>query len=123
MTQANGGCTCGAIQISTTATPKRVGICHCLNCRKHHGAVLYAAAIFDQSDVTITGDVAHYYGRYFCRSCGSSVFAQTDDEIEIHLGSFDKPNQFTPTYETWIIRREPWLPEFPNTQKYKRDRL
>ena len=122
MTQHTGRCTCGAIQITATGEPKSVGICHCMDCRKHHGAVFYAAATFDPSDVTIKGETAHYKNRHFCPTCGSSVFATSDGEVEIHLGILDEPNQFTPTYELWTARREDWLPNFPNTQKHKRDR-
>jgi hypothetical protein len=38
------------------------------------------------------------------------------------LGSLDERDQFKPTYELWTIRREPWLPAFPNTRLYERDR-
>jgi hypothetical protein len=27
-----------------------------------------------------------------------------------------------PTYESWIVRRESWLPPFPLTRRYDRDR-
>ena len=33
-----GGCLCGAVRIEITAAPYRVGICHCLDCRKRQGA-------------------------------------------------------------------------------------
>ncbi|WGI22569.1 GFA family protein [Amylibacter sp. IMCC11727] len=122
MTHATGSCTCGAIRISAKGDPKSVGICHCLDCRKHHGAVFYAAAAFAPSDVTITGDTHQYKDRHFCPTCGASVFATSDGEVEIHLGILDTPNQFTPTYELWCERRENWLPEFVGMQKHKRDR-
>jgi hypothetical protein len=32
------------------------------------------------------------------------------DEVEVMLGAFDAPNQFRPTYEGWVGRRESWLP-------------
>ncbi len=123
MTQITGGCQCGAVRVTATGAAKRVGICHCLECRKQHGAAFYAAAAFDPTAVEITGKTASYNGRSFCPTCGSSVFAESDGEVEIHLGTLDEPNQLTPTYELWTIRREDWLPDFPNTQKYKRDRL
>jgi hypothetical protein len=72
--------------------------------------------------VTIKGETRDYAGRFFCSRCGSSVFARSDDEIEIHLGSLDAPNQLKPTYESWTIRRETWLPPFPETKQYDRDR-
>jgi len=40
----------------------------------------------------------------------------------VHLGAFDAPDQLTPTYELWTIRRESWLPPFPLKRRYERDR-
>lgn len=117
-----GGCLCGAVRIETTGAPYRTGLCHCLDCRKHHGALFYAAAIFPQDAVTITGETRAYRGRHFCPTCGGSVFARYGDEIEVTLGSLDAPHQFVPTYENWTIRREAWLPPFPLAHHYVRDR-
>lgn len=116
-----GGCLCGALRIRAKGRPDRVGLCHCLDCRKHHGALFFAAAIFPASAITITGDYQSYESRAFCPTCGSSVFAMSGDEIELHLGALDAPNQFTPDYELWTIRREAWLPPFP-IPGHKRDR-
>ena len=41
-----GGCLCGDLRVEAAGPPLRVGLCHCLDCRKHHGALFYAAAIF-----------------------------------------------------------------------------
>jgi hypothetical protein len=30
--------------------------------------------------------------------------------------------RIVPTYESWIVRRESWLPPFPLTRRYDRDR-
>src|SRR5690606_18541019 len=117
-----GGCLCGNVRIVATGRPDRVGICHCLDCRKHHGALFYAAAIFPAAAVTIDGETRDYAGRHFCPRCGSSVFARSGDEIEVHLGTFDAPDQFVPTYESWTIRRESWLPPFPLARRHERDR-
>ncbi len=122
MDQFTGGCLCGEVRIVASGRPYRVGICHCLNCRKHHGALFYAAAVFPEQAVTINGETAEYAGRNFCPRCGSSVFARSDDEIEVHLGCLDAPDQLTPTYEGWVVRRESWLPPFPKMKGYERDR-
>ena len=117
-----GGCLCESVRITATGRPYRVGLCHCLDCRKHHGALFFAAAIFPQDAVTIEGETAEFRSRHFCPRCGSSVFARYDDEIEVHLGTLDAPDQLMPTYENWIIRREHWLPPFPLKAHYERDR-
>lgn len=117
----NGGCLCGCVRIVARGRPLRVGLCHCLDCRKHHGALFYAAAIFAQEAVSIAGETRSYAGRHFCPRCGSSVFARSGAEIEVHLGALDDPNQLMPSYELWTIRRENWLPEFP-LRHFPRDR-
>ncbi len=45
MTRFEGGCVCGAVRLVASGCPDRVGLCHCLDCRKHHGAVFFAAAV------------------------------------------------------------------------------
>ena len=122
MERFTGGCLCGDVRLVATGRPHRVGICHCLDCRKHHGAVFGATAIFPEDAVRVEGSPRDYEGRFFCPRCGGSVFARTGDEIEVHLGTLDAPGQFTPTYESWIVRRESWLPPFPLEQRYEHNR-
>jgi hypothetical protein len=122
METATGGCLCGRVRLEARGRPFRVGLCHCLDCRKHHGALFYAAAVFEQDAVEVTGEVQAYNGRFFCPNCGSSVFARSGDEVEVHLGTFDAPDRFVPTYELWAERREAWLPPFDLRHSYPRNR-
>ena len=113
MDSVTGGCLCGAVRFIATGAPYRVGVCHCMDCRKRQGALFHASAIFPETSVALTGVTREFRGNHFCPTCGSPVFAHFDDEIGINLGAFDSPDQFRPTYELWTIRREGWLPEFP----------
>uniref|UniRef100_UPI0040474F94 GFA family protein n=1 Tax=Yoonia sp. TaxID=2212373 RepID=UPI0040474F94 len=122
MDRYTGRCLCGQVQISAVGQPDRVGICHCLDCRRHHGALFYAAAVFSHDVVTITGETHDFDGRFSCPSCGSSVFARSDDDVEIHLGALDATDDLVPTYELWTIRRAPWLPAFAGMTQYDRGR-
>ena len=122
MDQFTGGCLCGKVRMVASGRPYRVGLCHCLDCRKHHGALFNASAIFPEEAEAIEGETGEFAGRHFCPRCGSSVFSRSADEIEVHLGSLDAPDQLMPTYENWIVRRESWLPEFPLKRRYERDR-
>lgn len=122
MHQVTGGCLCGAVTITATGKPYRVGVCHCMDCRKHHGALFHASAIFPETAVTVTGETRSFQGRHFCPNCGSPVFGRTGDEIEVNLGALDAPDQFRPTYELWTIRREGWLPEFTGMRHYVQNR-
>jgi hypothetical protein len=122
MERFTGGCLCGDVQLAASGRPYRVGLCHCLDCRKHHGALFHAFAIFPEDAVSIEGETRGYGGRSFCPRCGSSVFSRTGDEVEVALGALDAPDQLKPTYELWTIRRESWLPPFPLAKRYTRDR-
>ena len=105
-----------------TGRPYRVGLCHCLDCRKHHGALFHASAIFPADAVAIEGETREYAGRHFCPRCGSPVFSPSGDEIGVNLGSLDAIDLLQPSYELWTVRREAWLPEFPLAHRYERDR-
>ncbi|MBB5709909.1 GFA family protein [Sphingomonas xinjiangensis] len=122
MDRFTGGCLCGDVRIEAMGRPRRVGVCHCLDCRKHHGAVFHASAIFPRGAVTVHGETRSYGGRHFCPRCGGSVFGGSDGEVEIYLGMLDEPGRFTPTYELWTVRREPWLPALSDAEQYVYDR-
>ena len=121
MDRFTGGCLCGNVRMVAMGLPCPVGLCHCLDCRKHHGALFHASAIFPQDAVKIDGETRDYAGRFFCPRCGSSIFSRSAGEIEVNLGSLDAPDQLRPTYELWTVRGESWLPLFPLKGRYERD--
>lgn len=123
MDKIGGGCLCGDVRFKVSGKPYRVGMCHCLDCRKHHGSLFHASAIFPAEAVEVTGETGDYGGRRFCRRCGSPVYGVSGDEIILNLGSFDETDRFVPTYELWTIRREDWLPPFLLKHHYERDRM
>jgi hypothetical protein len=110
-----GGCACGQLTFRASGAPKRVGLCHCMTCRKESGSVFNAFAVYPADRVAIMGESKGWSAmpggeRRFCPVCGSQVFYwDADDEIELKLGAFDEPNAFAPTYELWTKRREAWL--------------
>jgi hypothetical protein len=122
MSHYTGGCLCGAVRIEIAAAPDRVGICHCLDCRKRQGAIFHTFAVFPMDAVTVTGETREFKTRHFCPTCGSPLFDRFGDEFELHVGCLDAPNQLTPTYESWVIRREAWLPPFDIANRHERDR-
>ena len=122
MERFTGGCLCGDVRFVATGRPYRVGICHCLDCRKNHGALFHASAIFPADAVTIEGEAREYTGRFFCPRCGSPVFGRSDDEVMVNLGALDAPDQLKPTYELWTVRREAWLPPFPLAKHFEHNR-
>jgi hypothetical protein len=125
-----GGCACGKVRFEARGAPYRVGVCHCLTCRKVHGALFGFYAVFPVDAVMLAGDVIEFASsehgrRYSCEACGSPVFSHYErpDEFYLYPGSFDEPGLWQPSYELWTSRREPWLPEFSCVaRRYEKDR-
>ena len=122
MAHYTGGCLCKAVRVEITAAPYRVGVCHCLDCRKRQGSALHYYAVFPADAVAVTGETRQYQTRHFCPTCGSPLYDAFGDEIELHAGCLDAPNLFAPTYECWVVRREAWLPPFDVANRYEHDR-
>jgi hypothetical protein len=128
MERLSGGCQCGAVRFEVTGAPYRVGVCHCLDCRKAHGAIFRTFAIYPADQVQLTGETARYAvkdneRRHFCPRCGGPVLSEDgSDEVEIFVGALDEPDRLRPTYELWVGRRESWLPELPVERRYVHDR-
>jgi len=126
-----GGCDCGRVRIEARGEPTRVGLCHCLNCRKETGAPFMAFAVWRQGQVSVAGDAASWtstaYRRHFCPACGATMFAtnaaEVDQEVEIRLGTLDDaPSGLLPEYELWTSRREHWLQPVPGAEQHLGDR-
>ena len=123
--ERSGGCCCGKVRFTVRGEPKRVGLCHCLDCRKLHGAPFMAFAVFERSDAVLTGEMGRFesqagYDRFFCSACGSPVMGADagTSEVEFYHGSFDEPALWPPSYELWTTRREPWLGEMPSITQH-----
>jgi hypothetical protein len=108
-------CACGAIRLRITSAPKEVNLCHCLTCRRIHGAPFAVYAIFERSAVSIEGDTSAWpsseHGkRHHCPTCGSPIWLAFEgiDEIEVPTGLFGQPGLFPPEYEIWCRHAEPW---------------
>jgi hypothetical protein len=123
MQRRAGGCLCGSIRYEVVGEPLRVGICHCMDCRKDSGSVFTVFAIWPRDHFRYSGEPLVYEGRGFCGKCGSRLFNVSETEAEIHIGSLDvAPTDLEPQYELWVKRREPWLAALPGLSQYDEDR-
>ncbi len=97
-----GGCLCGDIRLVATGSPRRVGDLPLPRLpQASRRSVLRRRDLSAGRGDDRAAKRSDYNGRNFCPRCGSSVFARSGDEIEVHLGALDAPDQFAPTYECW----------------------
>ena len=123
MRTLEGRCLCGQVRLTVRGEPKRTGICHCADCRQESGSAFTYYAVWPADQFEHEGETAGFSGRRFCPKCGSRLFSADDAEAEIKLGCLDiAPTGFTPTYELWIKRREPWLRPVEGAEQFEEDR-
>ena len=66
--EVSGGCLCGNVRLTATGDPYRVGLCHCLDCRKHHGALFSLRRFFPRMRSPSMGKLAPTKVDTFVRS-------------------------------------------------------
>jgi hypothetical protein len=108
MTNAEGGCLCGAVRYEVAAAPLRVTICHCRFCQRATGGAYMVEPIFDGKDLTVTSGVPAVYDHrstgsgklvhvHFCAACGTKLFLTFErfaDVAGVYGGTFDDPDWF-----------------------------
>ncbi len=111
-----GGCACGRVCLLTREWSAEGGnLCHCMTCRRIHGAPFGVYAIFPRDAVEVTGATRAWASsamgrRHHCPHCVSPVYLAFDglDEIEVPTGVFDEIGLYPPEYEIWCRSAEPW---------------
>jgi hypothetical protein len=123
MRERTGGCLCGAVRYVVRGEPFHVGRCHCGDCRKESGSTYTIYGQWRLDEFELTGELATFQGRGFCRDCGSRIGDIYEEGVEIRLGSLDEaPFELVPLSEVWIKRREPWLPAIDGASQHRENR-
>jgi hypothetical protein len=115
---AAGGCLCGSVRFRVSGRPIRVELCHCATCRRATGAAFAAYALFPADRFRLDRGktrgvvTSPEIERHGCSACGSPLFNRFagSGDVDLHLGSFDRPEGFDPTGDIWTERRLAWLP-------------
>ena len=122
----DGGCLCGAVRFTTGGEPLNVRICHCRNCQKSMGSPFFARALFDQRDLRVEGDTAHFLStealeRVFCRTCGTRLFSRRTNGtvVGVALAAFDDRNAFAPTEHIWLSQKMDWVRSDDGLKQYQ----
>ena len=112
-----GGCLCGAVRYSLSASPKWTALCHCESCRRAASAPVVAWMGFAPDQVDWTGTRSSYQSsdiatRTFCPTCGSQMsFESTRWPGEVHLYgvSLDDAEAFVPELHCHTDEHLSWV--------------
>ena len=113
-------CLCGAVRFRTVGPLGKMGHCHCVDCRKAHGAAFVTFVDVPRKQFSIlqgeeklkrhraeSGAV-----RSFCVDCGAILLWELDRDpgsVSIPAATFDTPPDRQPEYHFFMRSRVPWL--------------
>ena len=131
-----GSCLCRKVRYRATGPLGKMGHCHCVDCRKVHGAafatfvdVPRAQFTIDQGEDALRRHRAESGAvRSFCGSCGSILFWEIDSDpgsISVTAGTFDTPPDRRPEYHFFVRSRVPWFEiedDLPRHEAYPKER-
>ena len=130
----HGSCLCGSITYEVDKIEAHMAHCHCIMCRKFHGA---AFASFGEAKPEnfrwLKGDdhLVEYLGtnnsiRRFCKTCGSSMTFQPSFDngglIEFALGTLDSNIDSKPDGHIFLDYKANWYDVEGDLPKHKEGR-
>ncbi len=122
MTKITGSCLCGDISYEISQSVGDIAHCHCIKCRKAHGAAFSSVAkiedqnflLRDESQFLKSYESSPGKTRYFCSCCGSQIYAKRDntDFIILRLGTLNDESMAGSEYQEskhiWLAEKACW---------------
>ena len=117
-TTHTGHCLCGAIRFEAVGDPLVVAHCHCESCRRQTAAAVATFAIYPRDRFAFTRAPPEEYAsspgvrRSFCAACGTPLTYETEKragQVDVLVGAFDVPGDFTPKMHVHHAEKVPWL--------------
>ena len=122
MTNRTGSCHCGALTIACEGEPKKISMCHCLDCQRRTGSTFGIGVFYDRDRVTVQGDDIRSFERgsasgsavkfHFCGGCGSNVYwepARAPALIGVAAGAFADSDLPGPEQSVWSRNKPTWM--------------
>jgi hypothetical protein len=130
-TRLDGGCFCGAVRYRCGTLLYPPTFCHCESCRRVAGAHVVAWLTVRTSDLEFLGAAPVEYlsspgvHRTFCGRCGTPLTYRResrDGEIDVTVGSLDRPGSVTPLDHIWMEDALAWDEPGDGRARYPRAR-
>ena len=122
MATRSARCHCGALALICEGEPRKVSICHCLECQRRTGSAFGVAVFYERERVTVTQGAPRAFAResasgspvtfHFCPDCGSNVYwepARLPGLVAVALGAFADPAFPAPDQAVFMRDKHHWL--------------
>src|SRR5690606_1726891 len=113
----SGSCLFGKVKYEISGEVGDIVHCHCVTCRKAHGAAFSSVAAVQDRDFKLSGqEILNVYEsspgkmRHFCSICGTHVYAKRvgTEHIILRLGSLDSDPQSREKNHIWVSQKASW---------------
>ena len=117
----HASCACGAVAVTARGMVRSMFQCACEDCQRASGGGHASIAIFNASDVTITGETRSFtttansgatMTRRFCPNCGTPIAGQSGraaDKLNLPVGLFGADTGwFTPNQLIFARSHRDW---------------
>lgn len=116
----SGACFCGTVHFRARMPSLFCGHCHCMMCRRSHGAVFVTWFAVPREQFEIESgesDLVRFASsdhgtRSFCRRCGSTLFCESTrhpERIDIVLANMHGPIDRPPQFHCYFDDRADWV--------------
>lgn len=101
--------------------PKLTLVCHCTDCQKYTGSAFGVFAIIKKTKFALSGELKGYTTkgesgrvntRYFCGTCGSSIYSELEKApgiVVISVGTLEGGQSLVPSVHTWVKQKHAWV--------------
>jgi len=127
MVTRHAACNCGQLHLVCDGEPKRISMCHCLECQRRSGSVFGVQAWFGEEQVVSVVGISKPFTRisdagrsltfHFCPTCGSTLFWKAEAFpalVAVAVGTFADPSFPSPSFSVWERRRHDWIDDVPS---------
>ena len=133
MTQASGGCLCGAVRYRLESEPFDGGWCHCRTCQLASGAPAMVFATVPEGDLVWTKGAelvrkvksSSFGHREFCGECGTPFTMKVDHQpetVDFSVTTLDDPDAVRPGFHIFWASKLSWFDPGDNLPKHDRFR-
>jgi hypothetical protein len=127
-----GSCLCGSVRYQVRGPLGHMDHCHCVHCRKSHGAAFatYIEVPWEALDILAGRDALTTYAadsgtkRSFCRTCGANILCYVDGDriVEVTAGTLDTPVAVRPQSHIFVRSKVEWFDIRDEARQYQTTR-
>ena len=122
MTSRTARCHCGRIELSCEGDPRKISMCHCLDCQRRTGSPFSIAVFYSRDKVRVERGSPSSFERqsasgkpvtfHFCGRCGSNLYWEPERLpalVGVAAGAFADPDFPMPEQSVWTRDKHCWL--------------